>query len=111
VEFIEARFESTQVAERLEEILNEHDSRLTFAVCCDEDSSSLTVALELKAMLKERGRQATIVNRMASNGGLTALICDKKSQPTSDPPQEGPTFVEGICPFGMLETLSMPGEK
>jgi hypothetical protein len=108
-EIIPAVFESQRVAERIKQILAEPETVVTFAVCCDEDSRSLTVALELKAMLN--GREATILNRMASNNGLATLL--QGNDNSSSPRQPSGTInrVAGICPFGMLETLATPGEE
>ena len=107
VEFIEAAFESPQVAARIEQLRSEPDSRLTFAVCCDEDCRSLITALELKAMLHDR--EAIILARMSARSGLAALLCG--NEPGTSPPADcaPASGVEGIHPFGMLETLSTPG--
>jgi len=109
VDFMESAFESSQVTARIEQFCLQPDSLLTFAICCDEDSRSLITALELKGLLKEH--EATILARMVSLGGLAALLCGNAARgaPTTD--RALVPGVDGIYPFGMLETLATPGMK
>ena len=100
--------EQAKVAARIEQFCTESDSLLTFAVCCDEDSRSLTVALELKKMIGTR--KATILARMSSRGGLATLLCGDDPKSSLASRVSALSCVEGIYAFGMIETLAMPGE-
>ncbi|HUD46764.1 MAG TPA: NAD-binding protein [Candidatus Baltobacteraceae bacterium] len=106
-EFLDAPLESPEIAARLQRWRKQPNSVLTFVVCRDDDSSSMTAGMYLKSKLKEH--PAPILVRMSSRGGLASLL------PT-EPPEFGSVqstpqtnLLHGINSFGTLDQLSTPG--
>lgn len=96
VEFVAADFDSPEVSKRVEGWRSEQDTVLTFAVCCDDDTRSMTAALYLRSLLKNR--RAPILARMASTGGLATLLQTAGTKvPFGD-----------IYPFATLEKTCTP---
>ena len=71
-QFLNFEFESAEIVEKVAQWRAEQSTVLTFAVCCDDDTRSMTTALALKSQLKER--PTTILVRMSSTSGLTSLL-------------------------------------
>ena len=105
-QFFNFEFDSAEIVEKVAQWRAEQSTVLTFAVCCDDDTRSMTMALALKSQLKER--PATILVRMSSTSGLTSLLSNAAGGGGENQPLAGEHWLDHIHPFGMLEALCTP---
>ena len=107
IKFLNAEDDSPAAARLIEELRTEQNTVLTIAVCYDDDTRAMTAALNLKSQLKDR--PATILVRMSSTSGLTALLSGEEIRRAPSAPPTATRLVDGIKPFGMLEQVCAPG--